>query len=255
MGTGTNGLVSSTLGIGSTITSFDPLITGTLQLDKDDTESTSALSPVPVLAQNTYTANLSPTRRAFSGEPLCPQVFNNTHVTTNNPTSLLTPDLSFELSVPNHAKPAARLWFADPTCASFASPRTTAKFPMSPSACKPSRPSIKSKTCIGTWSMPTKTCACSRKPSPMRRRPWMTTKQQAKVGTVPPIQVVSAQSTLSTDQQNLILAQNNLTAARIADEKCAQPQHRRSHAGRSSREFPLPPCSFPSRNRLPRRRI
>ena len=35
-------------------------------------------------------------------------------------------------------------------------------------------------------------------------------KQQAKVGTVPPIQVVSAQSTVSTDQQNLILAQNNL---------------------------------------------
>jgi outer membrane protein len=34
--------------------------------------------------------------------------------------------------------------------------------------------------------------------------------QQAKVGTVPPIQVVSAQSTVSTDQQNLILAENNL---------------------------------------------
>ena len=36
------------------------------------------------------------------------------------------------------------------------------------------------------------------------------TKHQAQVGTVPPIQVVSAQSTLATDQQNLIVAQNNL---------------------------------------------
>jgi outer membrane protein TolC len=35
-------------------------------------------------------------------------------------------------------------------------------------------------------------------------------KQQAKVGTAPPIQVVSAQSTVATDEQNLILAQNNL---------------------------------------------
>ncbi len=35
-------------------------------------------------------------------------------------------------------------------------------------------------------------------------------KKQAKVGTAPPIQVVSAQSTVATDQQNLILAQNNL---------------------------------------------
>src|SRR5271156_6505479 len=49
VGTGTNGLVSSTLGIGSPITSFDPVITGTLQLDKNDTESTSVFSPVPVV--------------------------------------------------------------------------------------------------------------------------------------------------------------------------------------------------------------
>jgi outer membrane protein TolC len=35
-------------------------------------------------------------------------------------------------------------------------------------------------------------------------------KRQAQVGTVPPIQVVSAQSTVSTGQQNLIVAQNNL---------------------------------------------
>jgi outer membrane protein TolC len=41
------------------------------------------------------------------------------------------------------------------------------------------------------------------------------TKQQAQVGTVPPIQVVSAQSTVSTDQQNLILAQNNLELEKL----------------------------------------
>ena len=46
-GTGTNGLVSSTLGIGSPITSFDPALTGTLQLDKNNTESVSVFSPVP----------------------------------------------------------------------------------------------------------------------------------------------------------------------------------------------------------------
>ena len=35
-------------------------------------------------------------------------------------------------------------------------------------------------------------------------------KKQVQFGTLPPIQVVSAQSTVSTDQQNLILAQTNL---------------------------------------------
>src|ERR1700730_12847301 len=57
-GTGTNGLVSSTLGIGSPIVSFDPALTGTLQLDKNNTESTSVFSPVPIVAQNTYTTDL-----------------------------------------------------------------------------------------------------------------------------------------------------------------------------------------------------
>jgi outer membrane protein TolC len=35
-------------------------------------------------------------------------------------------------------------------------------------------------------------------------------KHQAQVGTIPPIQVVSAESVVATDRQNLIVAQNNL---------------------------------------------
>src|SRR6202795_1105055 len=83
VGTGTNGLVSSTLGIGSTITSFDPVLTGTLQLDKNDTESVSVFSPVPVVAQNTYTSNFGYTQGFQWGTALT-GAFNNTHLTTNN---------------------------------------------------------------------------------------------------------------------------------------------------------------------------
>src|SRR5271166_6107982 len=93
VGTGTNGLVSSTLGIGSNITSFDPVITSTLQLDKDDAESVSVFSPVPVVAQNTYTANFAYTE-GFQWGTSITAAFNNTHVTSNNPTTLLTPELS-----------------------------------------------------------------------------------------------------------------------------------------------------------------
>src|SRR5580692_6517287 len=91
-GTGTNGLVSSTLGIGAPITSFDPQLTGALQLDKSDTESVSVFSPVPVVAQNTYTSNFGYTQGFDWGGALT-GAFNNTHLTTNNPTSLLTPQL------------------------------------------------------------------------------------------------------------------------------------------------------------------
>src|SRR5882762_9660984 len=97
-GSGTSGLVSSTLGIGSPISSFDPVITGTLQLDKNNTESTSVLSPVPVLAQNTYTADVAYTQGFQWGTALSVG-FNNTHVTTNSPTSLLTPDLTSNFQV------------------------------------------------------------------------------------------------------------------------------------------------------------
>ena len=65
-GSGTNGLVSSTLGIGSPITSFDPTLTGTLQLDKNQTESVSVFSPIPVVAQNA-THQTSDTHKDFNG--------------------------------------------------------------------------------------------------------------------------------------------------------------------------------------------
>ncbi len=106
-GTGTNGLVSSTLGIGSPITSFDPQLTGTLQLDKNNTESTSPFSPVPVLAQNTYTADFAYTQGFQWGTTLSVG-FNNTHLTTNSTTSLLTPQLGSNFQVQGYAKSAAR---------------------------------------------------------------------------------------------------------------------------------------------------
>src|ERR1700719_1885014 len=97
-GSGTSGLVSSTLGIGSPITSFDPVLTGTLQLDKNNTESVSSLAPVPIVAQNTYTADFGYTQ-GFQWGTTFSAGFNNTHLTTNSPTSLLTPDLGSNFQV------------------------------------------------------------------------------------------------------------------------------------------------------------
>src|SRR5580693_798633 len=59
IGAGTNGLVSSTLGLGPLITSFDPVITGTLQEDHSESVSSSLFNGVPILAQNTGTVNFA----------------------------------------------------------------------------------------------------------------------------------------------------------------------------------------------------
>src|SRR5882757_8949756 len=44
-GTGTYGLVTSTTGVGAAIPSFDPILTGTLQLEQNRIQNTSAFAP------------------------------------------------------------------------------------------------------------------------------------------------------------------------------------------------------------------
>ena len=59
IGAGTNGLVNSTLGVGAPITSFDPIITGNFQMDRGHSLSTSAFNGVPILSNNTATADIT----------------------------------------------------------------------------------------------------------------------------------------------------------------------------------------------------
>jgi outer membrane protein len=92
-GTGTNGLVTSTLGIGAPIASFDPVLTGSLQMDRDNTLSSSALSGRAVTNNNTGIADVSYTQGFHTGTDFS-LGFNNTHITTNNPISALSPTLT-----------------------------------------------------------------------------------------------------------------------------------------------------------------
>src|SRR5579863_6102993 len=208
VGTGTNGLVSSTLGIGSPITSFDPIVTSTLQLDKNDTESTSVFSPVPVVAQNTYTANFAYTQGFQWGTALSVG-FNNTHITTNNTTSLIVPQLgsNFQFKITQNLLqgfgPGPNLRFI-----------RIAKNNREISDVAFRLQTITTVDQIENmyWDLvyAYENVRVQEEALTYAQKALDDSKQQAKVGTVPPIQVVSSQSTVSTDQQNLILAQNNL---------------------------------------------
>ncbi len=208
IGTGTNGLVSSTLGIGSPITSFDPVITGTLQLDKNDTESTSVFSPVPVVGQNTYTANFAYTQGFEWGTALSAG-FNNNHVTTNNPTSLLTPDLSssFQFRITQNLLQG---FGTLPNLRFIHIAKNNRE--ISDVAFRLQVITTVDQIENMYWDLvyAYENVRVQQEALTYGQKALDDTKQQAKVGTAPPIQVVSAQSTVSTDQQNLILAQNNL---------------------------------------------
>jgi outer membrane protein len=207
-GSGTNGLVSSTLGIGAPITSFDPQLTGAFQLDKNNTESVSVFSPVPIVAQNTYTSNFGYTQGFDWGGALTGS-FNNTHLTTNNPTSLLTPQLgsSFQFR------------FTQNLLQGFGFLPNTRFIRIAKNNREISDVAFRLQIITTVdqienmyWDLvyAFENVRVQKESLTYAQKALDDTKHQAQVGTVPPIQVVSAQSTLATDQQNLIVAQNNL---------------------------------------------
>src|ERR1700676_4268017 len=208
IGSGTNGLVSSTLGIGSPITSFDPALTGTLQLDKNNTESVSVFSPVPVVAPNTYTSNFGYTQGFEWGGALS-GAFNNTHLTTNNPTSLLTPQLgsSFHFRfTPNLLQGFGFL----PNTRFIRIARNNRE--ISDVAFRLQIITTVDQIENMYWDLvyAYENVRVQQESLTYAQKALEDSRRQAQVGTAPPIQVVSSQSTVATVQQNLIVAQNNL---------------------------------------------
>jgi outer membrane protein len=207
-GSGTNGLVSSTLGIGAPITSFDPQLTGTFQLDKNDTESVSVFSPVPVVAQNTYTSNFGYTQGFAWGGALT-GAFNNTHLTTNNPTSLLTPQLGSNF----------QFRFTQNLLQGFGFLPNTRFIRIAKNNREISDVAFRLQIITTVdqienmyWDLvyAFENVRVQQESLTYAQKALDDAKRQAQVGTAPPIQAVSAQSTVATDQQNLIVSQNNL---------------------------------------------
>jgi outer membrane protein len=213
VGTGTNGLVSSTLGIGSTITSFDPVVTSTLQLDKDDTESTSAPSLIPIVGQNTYTANFAYTQGFQWGTALSVG-FNNSHIATNNPESLLTPEVSsnFQFRITQNLLQG---FGSLPNLRFIRIAKNNRE--ISDVAFRLQIITTVDQIEDMYWDLvyAYENVRVQQEALTYAQKALTDTKQQAQVGTAPPIQVVSAQSTVSTDEQNLILAQNNLELEKL----------------------------------------
>ncbi|MFZ0286019.1 MAG: TolC family protein [Terriglobales bacterium] len=89
-GTGTGGIVGSTFGLGPLITSFDPILTSTLQWDHFNQLASSSFTGVPVLAQNTQTYNFSYAQGFQTGTNLSVG-FSNNRISTNSPFTTLSP--------------------------------------------------------------------------------------------------------------------------------------------------------------------
>ncbi|HXW93036.1 MAG TPA: TolC family protein [Terriglobales bacterium] len=208
VGTGTNGLVSSTLGIGSTITSFDPILTGTLQMDRNFAQSTSIFTPIPVVNTNTGTATFTYTQGFQSGTNLFVG-FNNTHTTSNNPTVTYTPGLAsnFQFRVTQNLLEG------------FGFLPNTRFIRIAKNNREISDVAFRLQIITTVdqienlyWNLvyAYENVRVQQEALAFAERTLADTKKQVQFGTLPPIQIVSAESVVETDQQNVILAQTNL---------------------------------------------
>jgi len=93
-GSGASGLVSSTLGTGTNVSSYDPAITGMLSVEHyAEPLSNISLYGVPTLQQHTIVVDIGYSQAFATGTTLS-AIFDNNRGTTNSPYSFLNPTLN-----------------------------------------------------------------------------------------------------------------------------------------------------------------
>ena len=204
-GTGTGGIVASTLGLGSLITSFDPVLTGTMQIDHAKFECSS---PFCGTVQNTGTANFA-YQQGFQWGTNMSVGFTNNRVTSNNPFTLESPVLNsgFQFKLTQHLLQG--LGFAandrfiriaknnrEITDVAFRQQVTATVYQIE----------------YMYWDLvyAYENVRVQKESLAFAQKTLSDTQKQVQIGSLAPIEVVRAQSTVATDMQALTLAQTNL---------------------------------------------
>jgi len=207
IGGGTNGLVSSTLGLGPNISSFDPVLTGTLQEDHYSILPTSTFSPAS--PQNTTTGNFS-YQQGFTWGTNLLVGFNNTRVTAGDaPFTPLSPQLnsSFKFQLTQHLLQG------------FGFPANTRFIRIAKNNRELSDVAFRLQIIDSVdqveniyWDLvfAYENARVQNESLAFARKTLSDTKKQVEIGSLAPIETVRAQSTVAQDQQLVTQAQTNL---------------------------------------------
>jgi len=205
---GTNGLVSSTLGIGNPITSFDPIFTSSLQWDHSNSLSSSVFAGVPVLAQNTQTYNFNYIQGFPSGTNLAVG-FNNNRVNTNNPFTTYSPliNSNFQARFTQHLLQGFGFL---PNSRFIRIARNNRE--ISDVAFRLQTITTVDQIENMYWDLvyAYENVRVQQESLAFAQKTLSDTQKQVQIGSLAPIEVVRAESTVASDQQQLITAQNNL---------------------------------------------
>ena len=206
-GAGSGGLVVSTLGSGPQITSFDPILTSTLQLDRFN----NSLCNNPFCApaeQNTATANFSYTQGFQWGTNLTVG-FNNSRLTSGGIFSELTPQLnsSFRAQVTQHLLQG--FGFA-PNTRFIQIAKNNRE--ISDVAFRLQITTTVDQIENMYWDLvyAYENVRVQNEQLAFAQKTLSDNRKQVEIGTLAPIEVVRAQSTVASNQQTLTVAQTNL---------------------------------------------
>ncbi|MGA7683694.1 MAG: TolC family protein [Terriglobales bacterium] len=204
-GAGSGGLVVSTLGSGSVINSFDPVLTGTLQLDHLGIICTS---PFCGPHQNTSTANFA-YNQAFQWGTNMSLAFNNTRVAADNPYNEFTPVLnsSFNFRLTQHLLQGVGFAPNDRFIRIAKNDRE-----ISDVAFRLQITSTVDQIENMYWDLvyAYENVRVQKEQLAFANKTLSDNKKQVEIGTLAPIEVVRAQSTVAGDQQTLTVALTNL---------------------------------------------
>lgn len=208
-GAGTGGIVSATTGVGAPIPSFDPVLTGTLQLDQSVVEYYNPFQE-PFTFEHTNTWNFAYQQGFHWGSNLT-VAFNNNRISAS--------PLSIYQALGTQFSSNFRATLTQPLLAGFGFLPNTRFIMIARNNREISDVAFRLQVITTVnqiqniyWDLVSayENVKVQQDALAFAQRTLSDTKKQVEIGTLAPIEVVRAQSTVATNQQQLIVAQTTL---------------------------------------------
>src|SRR5260370_19576 len=220
IGAGSLGL-TSTEGLGTIISSFDPIISGTLQFDRGHSVATNAFTGAPILSQGSTTGNFSYQQGFQSGTNMLIG-FNNSRLGSNSSFNTYSPSLnsSFQFRLTQQILQGF----------GFNANNRLIRITKNNREITDVAFRLQIITTVDQienlyWNLvfAYENVRVAHAPLAFAQKTLSDNQKQVQIGSLAPIEVVRAQNTVAADQQSLIQAQTNLDLQQLLMKNALSP--------------------------------
>ena len=205
-GSGVSGLTLTTNGAGPLPEALDPSVTGTVQFDRSRTQLTGPFSPAAATNTNTYNFTYN---EGFIPGSLLTVAWNNNRATSSSPFAAYFPSYnsSFKATVTQHLLQGAGIWVNKRFIYQARNDRR-----ITDSSFRQQLLYTVNQVENIYWALVSSYEDVQAKERALNQSTKLDddTRKQLEIGTMAPLDVVNADSTVATDKQALIASQSNL---------------------------------------------